>query len=189
MTSTTAIDDKGARRSFRAAQFRIVLEGMMLSALGMTAIILPHFAAFAVTIFLGAIFLFSGIVGLLATYAARHLPGFWWSLFSALVALAAGVFLVTDPSKGAVSVTTIVSLFFILDGLASIMFALEHRRQSTAHWAWTLASGLITLLFAFFILAGIPATTAILGLLVGFDMLFAGLALVGIGASLRAEQP
>ena len=49
-----------------------------------------------------------------------------------------------------------------------------------------LASGVITLLLALFILAGLPATTAVLGFLVGIDMIFAGAALLAIRTSLKA---
>jgi len=66
-----------------------LFEGILLAILGLAAMIVPPLASLAVTIFLGWMFLISGIGGLVVTFWARHMPGFWWSLFSA--ALAHGV--------------------------------------------------------------------------------------------------
>ena len=37
----------------------------------------------------------------------------------------------------------ILVLFFLVEGGASIMFAIEHRRQFSGRWAWMLMSGVI----------------------------------------------
>jgi len=60
-----------------------LFEGIVLALLGLAAMIVPPLASLAVTIFLGWMFLISGIAGLFVTYWARQMPGFWWSLFSA----------------------------------------------------------------------------------------------------------
>src|SRR5438132_292856 len=65
-----------------------LIEGIILVVLGLLAIIIPPLATIAVTIFLGWLFLISGIVGLVTTFWARHAPGFWWSLLSAVLAMA-----------------------------------------------------------------------------------------------------
>ena len=70
-----------------------LVEGIILVVLGLLAIIIPPLATIAVTIFLGWLFLISGIVGLVTTFWARHAPGFWWSLLSAVLAIAAGIVL------------------------------------------------------------------------------------------------
>jgi len=63
-----------------------LFEGILLVVLGIAAMIVPAFASLAVTIFLGWMFLISGIGGLIATFWARNMPGFWWSLISAALA-------------------------------------------------------------------------------------------------------
>ena len=57
-----------------------LIEGILLVILGLAAIIVPPLASLAVTIFLGWMFLISGIAGLALTFWARQMPGFWWSL-------------------------------------------------------------------------------------------------------------
>ena len=71
-----------------------LIEGIVLVILGMAAIAIPLLASIAVTIFLGWLFLISGAVGLYLTFTTRDMPGFWWSLISAALALAAGIILI-----------------------------------------------------------------------------------------------
>ena len=67
-----------------------LIEGVVLVVLGILAILIPMAASIAVTIILGWLFLVSGVVGLVTTFWARHAPGFWWALVSAVLATAAG---------------------------------------------------------------------------------------------------
>jgi uncharacterized membrane protein HdeD (DUF308 family) len=68
-----------------------LIEGILLVVLGLGAMIVPPLASLAVTIFLGWMFLISGVAGLALTFWARKMPGFWWSLFSAVLAIGAGI--------------------------------------------------------------------------------------------------
>jgi uncharacterized membrane protein HdeD (DUF308 family) len=76
--------------------------------------------------------------------------------------------------------------FFVIEGVASIMFALEHRRELSGRWGWMLASGIIDLILATIILAGLPGTAAwAIGLLVGTNMVFGGTALIAMALHAR----
>ncbi len=78
--------------------------------------------------------------------------------------------------------------FFIIEGIASIMYAVEHRSQLTGRWVWMLVSGIVDLILAGIILLGLPGTAVwALGLLVGINMLFGGAALIAM--AFAARQP
>ncbi len=142
----------------------------------------------AVAIFLGWLFLISGIVGLITTFMARHAPGFWWALLSAVVAIAAGLLLVEWPVSGAISLTYLLIAFFVIEGVVSIMYALEHKKELSGRWAWMLVSGIIDLVLAVMILAGLPSTAAwALGLLVGINMLFGGTSMIAMAMHARSS--
>ena len=165
-----------------------LIEGIVLLILGVVAILVPLIATLAFTILVGWLFLISGIVGLITTFWARNAPGFWWSLISAVIAILAGLALLTSPVVGALSLTLVLVAFFIIEGVASIMYAVDHRRQLTGSWFWMLLSGVIDLILAAIILAGLPGTAVwALGLLVGINMLFGGAALIAM--ALAARQP
>ena len=163
-----------------------LIEGIILVILGIIAIVLPPIATIAFTIIIGWIFLVSGIVGLITTFWARHAPGFWWALISAIIAIAAGIVLLLWPISGAVSLTLVLIAFFVVEGIASILYAIEHRGQLSGRWGWMLFSGIIDLILAAIIFSGLPGTaTWALGLLVGINMLFGGFALIGMATAAR----
>src|SRR6266849_5555419 len=167
-----------------------LIEGIVLVVLGMLAIVVPVVATIAVAILIGWLFLISGVVGLVTTFMARHAPGFWWSLVSAVLGIAAGIVLLGWPISGAVSLTLLLIVFFVIEGVASIMYALEHKKELTGRWAWMLVSGIIDLILAGIIMAGLPGTAAwALGLLVGINMLFGGTALIAMALHARSSGP
>jgi uncharacterized membrane protein HdeD (DUF308 family) len=166
-----------------------LVEGIVLVVLGLLAIVVPPIASLAVAIFLGWLFLVSGIVGLVTTFWMRQLPGFWWSLLSAVLATAAGVVLIGWPASGVLSLTLVLIVFFVIEGIASIMFALEHRRQLTGRSSWMLVSGIVDLILAAIIFAGLPGTAAwAIGLIVGINMLFGGTSMIAMALHARASE-
>src|ERR1700676_5132227 len=101
-----------------------LVEGVVLVVLGLVAIVLPPIATLAVEILFGWLFLISGIMGLITTFWMRQAPGFWWALLSAVLGIAAGIVLLAFPVSGALSLTLILIVFFTIEGVASIMYAL-----------------------------------------------------------------
>ena len=165
-----------------------LIEGIILVILGILAILVPPLATIAVTILIGWLFLISGVAGLITTFGARHAPGFWWSLLSALLGIAAGLVLLVWPLSGAVSLTLLLIVFFIIEGVLSIMYAVEHKRELTGQWGWMLVSGIIDLILAAMIWGGLPSTAAwALGLLVGINMLFGGSAMIAMAMHARGS--
>jgi uncharacterized membrane protein HdeD (DUF308 family) len=165
-----------------------LIEGIVLLVLGLAAIVVPPVATVAVEILIGWLVLVSGIIGLAMTLRARGAPGFGWSLVSAIVGIVAGIVLLAWPLSGALSLTVILSVFLAMEGIASIMYALEHRREHSPRWSFMLVSGIVDLILAGMIFAGLPATAAwAIGLLVGINLIFGGVALIAM--ALRARVP
>jgi uncharacterized membrane protein HdeD (DUF308 family) len=186
--STNIMEVRGAvARSLHEHWVLYLIEGVVLIVLGATAIVLPPIATLAVTILIGWLLLVSGIMGLITTFWMRHGPGFWWSLLSAVLALVVGVLLLASPLRGAVSLTIVLVAFFIIEGIASIMFALDHKREFSGRWGWMLASGIVDLILAALIFAGLPSSAAwAIGLLVGINLIFGGAALMSMALHARA---
>ena len=130
-----------------------LIEGIILVLLGLLAVVVPMVASLAVTILFGWLFLISGIVGLASTFAMRRAPGFWWSLLSGILAVVVGGWLLVEPVQGLVSLTYLLIAFFVIEGIATIMFAIDHRAALSGRWAWMLVSGIVDLFLAAVILA------------------------------------
>ena len=88
------------------------------------------------------------------------------------------------------SLTLILIVFFTIEGVATIMYALEHKRELSGRWGWMLASGIVDLILAAIIFVGLPGTAAwAIGLLVGINMVFGGSALIAMALHARDLGP
>ena len=173
-------------RSLHAHWRLFLAEGTVLLVLGLLAIVVPQIATIAVAVFIGWILLVSGAVGLLATFRMRTAPGFWWSLISAILGIVAGILLFRSPVSGALSLTVILTAFLANEGIVSILFALEHKRELSGRWGAMLFSGLVDLVLAGIIVEGLPGTAAwAIGLLIGVNLVFGGSALIAMALHAR----
>jgi uncharacterized membrane protein HdeD (DUF308 family) len=163
-----------------------LFEGILLAVLGIAALILPPLASLAVAMVLGWMFLISGIGGLIVTYWARSTPGFWWSLISAALAVLAGMLLLARPMQAVLTLTIVLGAYFLAEGVATIMYALEHRRELSGRWSWLLISGLVDIAISFMVITGLPSSAEwAIGVLVGINLLFGGATLIGMALAAR----
>jgi uncharacterized membrane protein HdeD (DUF308 family) len=72
------------------AHWRLFLfQGVIMIVLGVLAVAAPVLATIAVDIYVGWLFLISGIIGLVAMFSARNVPGLLWTfMFRSMPCLA-----------------------------------------------------------------------------------------------------
>jgi uncharacterized membrane protein HdeD (DUF308 family) len=191
MATNPSIDATTIRAAVGAAVRRhrglFLFEGILLSTLGVIAVLVPAIASVAATIFFGWLLLISGVVGLFTTFRGRGLPGFWWSLLSAIVGIVAGVLLLGWPVQGVFSLTSVLIAFLLVEGAVTIFYALEHR-AGLSRWGIMLASGIVDLILGLILFAGLPGTAMwALGLLIGINMFFGGWSLILMALSAPSE--
>jgi uncharacterized membrane protein HdeD (DUF308 family) len=187
-------DIDGIRRQMAAtihAHWKLVLvQGIVMMVLGFLAVAEPNVATIAVGIFVGWLFFIGGIFRALSVWQSRGMPGFAWSMLTALLAIVLGLILIFQPLAGVLTLTMVLIAFFILEGITAIVLAVQHREHLRS-WGWVLFSGIVDLLLAFLIWDGWPSSADwAIGLLVGINMLFFGLSLVmtALAARLMGNQ-
>lgn len=181
---------RGAMAAALHAHWKLFLiQGLVMIALGLAAVALPHLATLAIEIFIGWLFFAGGLFRALTLFRMRRAPGYWWSLLTALLVLAFGLILIARPFEGVLTLTMVLIVIFLAEGLAAVFIALDLRRH-LRNWGWTLFSGLVDFVLAFLIWQGWPATADwAIGLLVGINMLMLGLSLVMLALAARAAGP
>jgi uncharacterized membrane protein HdeD (DUF308 family) len=153
-------------------------QGIVMMVLGFLAVAEPNVATLAVGIFVGWLFVVGGIFRALSVWQSRGMPGFAWSMLTAVLAIVLGLILILRPLAGVLTLTMVLIAFFIVEGVSSIIGAIQHR-QHLRSWGWVLFSGIVDLFLAYLIWAGWPSSADwAIGLLVGINMLFVGLSLV-----------
>jgi uncharacterized membrane protein HdeD (DUF308 family) len=106
------------------------------------------------------------------------------------VALVVGLSLLWNPLAGLATLTYVLIAYFVVDGVLSIIHAIEHRREQSGRWEWMIVGGVIDLVLAALILSGLPGAFAwALGLLVGIDLIFAGSSLIAMALAARHANP
>lgn len=167
-----------------------LFEGIVLLILGAAAIFVPTLATFAIVIFLGRLFFISGILGLLGTIWMRQAPGYWWSLLSAILALVVGILLMVGSTSGTIFLTRVLTAFFVVESILSILFALEHRRALPGRWGWLLINCVVDLVLAGVVVAGLPGTAIwVLALFVSIDLSLRGLTLITMALYAHRNAP
>jgi len=125
-----------------------VFQGVLMIVLGMLAVATPAFATLTVDIYVGWLFLISGVLGLIAMFSAGNVPGFLWTLVTALLSIVVGGVLLWKPVEGALSLTIVLTAFFIVEGVFQAAAALIYRDAIPSSWGWLLASGVADLALA-----------------------------------------
>jgi uncharacterized membrane protein HdeD (DUF308 family) len=154
--------------------------------LGCLAVAEPVIASVAVDIYIGWLFMFSGVLGLVAMFSARDASAFLWMLLTSALSLAVGIMLIWKPAEGTVSLTLVLTAFFIAEGAFQIAASLSYRDIVPESWGWLLASGISDLVLAGLIIFYWPASASwTLGLIVGINLITTGLAIVMTAIDVR----
>ena len=162
------------------AHWRLFLfQGVVMIILGVLAVCAPVAATIAVDIYVGWLLLISGVIGLIALVSTHHVHAFIWSLITAALSIGIGILLILKPIEGALSLTLLLTAFFIIEGVFQTAVAIASRQVMAGTWVWMLLSGIADLVLAAIIIAGWPGTAVwALGLLVGVNLLTSGCAVM-----------
>ena len=95
-------------------------QGVIMTILGVLAVIWPQISTVAVDVYVGWLFLLSGVVGLATMFLAQDVQAFLWLLLTAALSLFVGILLLSHPTEGAVSLTLVLIAFFIVEGIFQI---------------------------------------------------------------------
>jgi uncharacterized membrane protein HdeD (DUF308 family) len=159
--------------------------GIVLLILGMLAIAAPFFVGTATAVLIGIVLIAGGIVMTIAAFTARSgAVGVFGFLFGILMALA-GLFIVARPLVGLASITVVLAVYLVVDGIFQIIAGFQARPEKG--WGWALFGGILSLLLAFLIWRQWPSSAMwFVGVVVGVRLLFAGWGMLMLGGAQAA---
>ena len=168
------------REAMREAVKRHSLWYLVQSALmilgGILALFYPILSSFAVVLFLGWVLIISGVVQGISLIGAQNVPHFWLQLVSVVLSVIVGVLFLRHPGEGLLTLALLLIVFFMVEGMSKIIFALTIR--PFPNWGWVLVSGVIGILLSFYRWASLPVTAIwLLGVLLGIQLICEGVAL------------
>lgn len=119
-------------------------------------------------------------------YSAKKAVKFWWvSILIGLLALALGIWFIFTPLTTLVALAIVFAAAFLVSGIFEIIFAISNKSVLRG-WGWTLASGIIDLIFGFILIAmPIDVLTLLLTYFVAFWVMFQSIWAIGTSAELQ----
>jgi uncharacterized membrane protein HdeD (DUF308 family) len=87
------------------------------------------------------------IVQGISLIGAQNVPHFWLQLVSVVLSVIVGVLFLRHPGEGLLTLTLLLIVFFMVEGMSKIIFALTIR--PFPNWGWVLVSGVIGILLSF----------------------------------------
>jgi uncharacterized membrane protein HdeD (DUF308 family) len=140
---------------------------------GVVAISLPLISGIGVTIVVGWLLVISGILHLVESFEARGAGAFFWRLLVGIIYVIGGFDIAIHPTFGLITLTLVLGIILIVQGLIAIGGFFGHRRLPGS--GWILLNGIIALLLGLLIWWDGPrAAVWVIGTLVGVNLIFSG---------------
>ncbi|WP_343749945.1 HdeD family acid-resistance protein [Halococcus dombrowskii] len=151
--------------------------GLLISLLGVVAIVAPLVTGLALSALLGALLVVSGVSHGVHVFSARGWIGALSQGLLALLYVVGGIVTLVNPVLGLTTLTLVLAVVFVFNGVLEIFMGL--RLRSRPNWWWPIASGVLALAVGVLLWIGWPSTAEwAIGLLFGVNLLSSGLSMV-----------
>lgn len=165
---------------------RIIYLGVTYLVLGLIALAFSASATIASVVTLGFIFLIAGVAQIAYGLQGRKTGQLWPHVGVGCLFIACSALIIANPVFNALSFTLIIGFLLIANGLTKIIGASVERLDG---WGWFAFNGLVSLALGVFVLATFPISALwTIGVIVGVDLVVAGLAMVGLGVSVKQAK-
>ena len=173
-------------QSLAANRTLVMAVGVLVALLGVVAILAPFVSGLALTLVFGALLVAGAIFHTASAFAARGWSGFAFGVLLAVLYGVAGVALLANPTLGLVTLTLLLGIYFLVEGVVQLLMGL--RIRANANWGWMLFSGIVSLLLSSLILLEFPSSAAwAVGLLFGVNLLTTGVAMASLAMAATPE--
>lgn len=156
----------------RASGFSIFLS-ILLIICGLLGILLPIQTSIGVVILLSWLLMISGVFQAIHAFRSSGVGHIIWKIVVALIYFGTGLFLRMNPGIGIASLTFVIIVFFVAEGLIDILFYFRTRTAGAS--GWVLFDGIVTLILGLMIWRHWPSGSLwVIGFLVGISMIMTG---------------
>ena len=120
-----------------------ILWGVLLIVFGICAVGSPFIAALAVSVAVAWLIILAGVVHLMLAVHAHRAGRLIWKLLVGLAYIFFGVYLITHPVLGVASLTLLLAVLFLIEGILDVILFFQMRPIRGSFWV--LVDGIVTL--------------------------------------------
>jgi len=159
--------------------------GVIAIILGMFAMMAPGLTGLSVAMILGGIVLVAGIVRMTWAFQAGSFgKGLLMFALGGLTAVAGGL-LLPNPLFAAATLTLILVIYFVVDGITEVAAGFQVGFGSGG--GWLLFGGIISVMLGIILWRQYPLSGAFaMGILIGIKLFFVGLIMITGGSAIRS---
>jgi uncharacterized membrane protein HdeD (DUF308 family) len=161
-----------------------IVLGVLFVAFGVFAIAEPFVAAIALNTLIAWLLILVGIVHLMAAFQGHTGTSIAWKVLIGVAYIVFGGYLLLHPVIGVTSLTLLLAVLFLVEGVFSIILWWQNRSARGA--SWILLDAVVTLLLGGLIYAHWPSSSVwAIGTLVGVSMIMSGMSRIMMSLAAR----
>ncbi len=146
---------------------------------GLVALINPLAATVAAERLIGWIFIIVGVLQVISAFREQGRGASLWAGLIGVLALLAGVSLLSNPFSGIISLTLVLSILIAAAGVSKLITAYKIRRAR--YFPLVLISGLVSIVLAILIFTNFQeAATVLLGVMLAIELISNGVSLIAL---------
>jgi uncharacterized membrane protein HdeD (DUF308 family) len=156
-----------------ATTWSIVVSVLIMIA-GFLAIALPLIAGIAITLIVGSMLIFTGVLHIVFAFRAGQARMTVWQVLLGLVYGFIGVYILMNPAAGLAGLTFAIAVYLFVEAVLELALGIQLRPAPGT--GWLIFDSIITFILAVMIWSTWPSSAAwVVGVLVGISMLFSGM--------------
>ena len=161
--------------------------GAVMIIVGFVAIGSPFAFTLAANFLVGWILVFTGVAQLAHAFSCQGWGGFLWELLIGALTAGVGLMLVFYPLAGAVTLTLVLAIWFIVGGIMKLIMGFQLRPAPGS--GLIILGGVLGLLLGVMIYSEWPSSAVwVIGTLVGINLIFDGWGMIGQAAAVKAVE-
>ena len=170
----------------KIAWWLVLLRGIFAVAFGVIALVRPGVALLTLVWVFGIYAVVDGITAIVLGFRSRGEPHRGWTVVQGVVSVLAGLIALFWPGVTAYALLFVIAFWAIVLGIGEIGGAFATRRTGSTSWGWTLAAGLLNVVFGVLLLIWPSSGILTLVWLVGIFVVAGGIALVILAFRVRS---
>jgi len=178
--------DTNLKSVANAVWWLVLLRGILLAIFGIIALVSPGIALLALIWVFGLFAILEGIAAIGIGVRSRGEPHWVWTIVQGVVSVLAGIIALIWPGLTALALLFVVAFWAIVLGIGEIGGAFASRRSGSTSWGWTLAAGILNVIFGVALLMWPASGILTLIWLVGIFTLAGGIVLVVLAFKVRS---
>jgi uncharacterized membrane protein HdeD (DUF308 family) len=131
----------------------LLVRGILSILFGVFALAAPGSALLALVIVFGFYAVLDGITAIVLGLRHRGAESHWgWHVVQGVISVVAGIVAFAWPGVTALAILFVIAFWSIVSGAAVIAESFAMRRRGVGEWGWTLAGGVVSVLFGIVLL-------------------------------------